>query len=284
MNVVIEPVHELLGYRACERLQKRVWGCDDIEVVPDFVLRTVVEGGGLLFGAYDGIGFGREMLGFVLSLLARREGGGLRHQSLMAGVRPDWQGKGVGFALKLAQREGVLRQGIELITWTFDPLESRNAHFNLNKLGAVATRLLPDHYGQMRDKPGRGQPSDRLFCEWHLSSERVRARLAGDTPPDLRLGELQTINRTQRLPGGLRAPFGFQTGLSAPRLLFEIPHDLQAVRRRDMELARAWRMEARRALCLYLDEGYLATGLFHQGDRSFLMLSQAPLPEVLGQP
>lgn len=283
-EIVIEPVHHHRGYRECEALQKAVWGFDDIAVVPDHALHTIVEGGGLLLGAYDGIGPGREMVGFVLSLLGWWEvGKSLRHQSLMAAVRDDWQGRGVGYALKRAQREHVLAQGIDLITWTFDPLESRNAHFNLNKLGAVVTRYMPEYYGEFRDARNRGLATDRFLCQWHLSSPRVEGRLAGKTP-ELPLGRAEAINSTRRLPTGLRAPVSFRTGLTGPILLYEIPTDLQMMKRRDLELARTWRTESRKALSLYFEDGYLVTGLFHEGDRSFLVLERAELEEVLARP
>ncbi|MGC9530089.1 MAG: GNAT family N-acetyltransferase [Candidatus Bipolaricaulaceae bacterium] len=281
---VIDPVRDHRGYRACEALQKAVWGFADVAVVPDHILHTIVEGGGLLLGAFDGVGPGREMIGFVLSLLGWADGRRLRHQSLMAAVRPDWQGRGVGVALKRAQREAVLAQGVSLITWTFDPLESRNAHFNLNKLGAVATRYLTDYYGEFRDARNQGLSSDRFLCKWHLEAVRTQSRLAGANPPDLPLGKMETVNRTTRLPSGLRAPAGFRADLTAPQLLLEIPADLQAMRRADMELARAWRSETRRALSIYFEDGYLATGLFHQGDRSFLVLERGEPARVVARP
>ncbi|HEC63208.1 MAG TPA: hypothetical protein ENI38_02290 [Candidatus Acetothermia bacterium] len=260
-----------------------MWGFSDIAVVPDHIIHTVVEGGGLLLGAYDGVGPAREMIGFALSLLGRWEDGSLRHQSLMAAVREDWQGRGVGYALKCAQREYVLRQGIKLITWTFDPLESRNAHFNLNKLGAIVTRYMPNYYGEFRDQRNRGLPSDRFLCEWHLTSPRVEARLARPGTEDLKLGEVETINTTRLLPSGLRAPDSFRAGLTSPTLLYEIPTDLQRLKRQDLELARNWRQQSRRALVLYLEAGYVVSGLFHQGNRSFLVLSKASPQEVLAR-
>ncbi len=281
---MIEPVRHQRGYWECEALQKAVWGFSDIAVVPDHIIHTVVEGGGLLLGAYDGVGPAREMVGFTLSLLGRWEDGSLRHQSLMAAVREDWQGKGVGYALKCAQREHVLKQGIKLITWTFDPLESRNAHFNLNKLGAIATRYLPNYYGKFRDKRNRGLTSDRFLCEWHLTSPRVEARLAHGWSEDLKLGQVETINSTRLLPSGLRAPASFRAGLTAPTLLYEIPSDLQRLKRQDLELARQWRQQSRRALGLYLEEGgYVVSGFFRQGNRSFLVLSRASPAEVLAR-
>lgn len=283
-DVVIEPVRDGAGYRACERLQQAVWGFADLAVIPDHLIHMVTGAGGLLLGAFDGIGPGREMIGFTLSVVGLLDGGMLRHHSLMAAVRPDWQDRGVGHRLKLAQREGVLAQGIGIITWTFDPLESRNAYFNLNKLGGLATHYLSNYFGELRDQRNRGVDTDRFLCQWHLNSPRVRSHLEGVRPPALALGDVDTINRTQRTASGLRAPAGFRADLGRPNLLFEIPTDFQALRKADLDLARAWRLEARRALGSYLDDGYLVSSLFRQGDRSFLVLEKSPLPKALERP
>ncbi|MFO8033780.1 MAG: GNAT family N-acetyltransferase [Candidatus Bipolaricaulota bacterium] len=282
-DLVIEPVAEHAGYRACERLQREVWGFADVALVPDHALHTIVEAGGLLIGAYDGVGPGREMVGFVLSLLGRHQEGPLRHCSMMAAVAPGWQNRGLGYRLKLAQREHVLQQGIHVVTWTFDPLESRNAHFNLNKLGAVVTGYLPNYYGEFRDKRNRGLASDRFLCEWHLDSERVRRRLEDDKSAlsATELGQMELANRSQRLPSGLRKPAGFQYEVQGEQLLFEIPADLQRLREEDLDLARAWRLETRKSLGTYMEEGYIGVQLLHQADRSFLILRRAQLGEVL---
>ncbi|HEU68463.1 MAG TPA: hypothetical protein ENN53_04515 [Candidatus Acetothermia bacterium] len=283
-DLVIEPVRDGAGYRACERLQQAVWGFSDLAVIPDHLIHMVVDAGGLLLGAFDGIGPGREMIGFTLSVVGLLDGGVLRHHSLMAAVRPGWQDQGVGYRLKCAQREHVLRQGIGIITWTFDPLESRNAHFNLNKLGGVVTQYLPNYFGELRDARNRGIDTDRFLCRWHLESPRVESYLRGGKPPALALGEIETVNRTQRTASGLRAPAGFRPDLRGANLLFEIPSDLQAMRKEDLDLARTWRLEARRALGAYLDEGYIVTSLFRQGDRSFLVLERSTLQRILERP
>lgn len=283
-EVIIEPVGDFSGYRACEQIQKAVWGFSDIAVVPDHLIHMLVQAGGLLLGAFDGIGPGRQMLGYSLSVLGLWEGGKLRHHSLMTAVRPGFQDRGVGQKLKLAQREHVLRQGIDLITWTFDPLESRNAHFNLNKLGGLVRRYIPNYFGEeMRDERNRGLPGDRFLCEWYLRAPRVEARLSGEVSLPLRLAEVQMINRTVRMSSGQRAPAGGRLGLSGSPLLFEIPGDLQTLKRENLEVARAWRGECRRFLKPYLEEGYIVTGLFREGDRGFLILERATLEEVLSR-
>lgn len=283
-DLVIEPLRDGAGYRACERLQQQVWGFTDLAVIPDHLIHMVTGAGGLLLGAFDGIGPGREMIGFALSVVGLLDGQTLRHHSLMAAVRPDWQDRGIGYKLKLAQRERVRAQGIGIITWTFDPLESRNAYFNLNKLGGVVAQYLPNYFGELRDARNRGMDTDRFLCQWHLDAPRVKSYLGGGRPPALALGDVETINRTQRTASGLRAPAGFRPDLRAPNLLFEIPSDLQTMRKEDLDLARTWRLEARRALGTYLDEGYLVSSLFRQGDRSFLVLEDPPLPKVLERP
>ncbi len=284
-ELVIEPVFDHAGYRSCERLQREVWGFADAALVPDHALHTIVEAGGLLLAAYDGIGPGREMVGFVLSLLGRSHNGALRHCSMMAAVAPAWQNQGVGYRLKLAQREHVLNQGIEVVTWTFDPLESRNAHFNLNKLGAVVTRYMPNYYGEFRDQRNRGLASDRFLCEWHLNSPRVRTRIEGGESAlsATELGQMELVNRTQRLPNGLRRPAGFRYDVQSDQLLFETPADLQRLREQDLDLARAWRLEARKALGAYMEEGHVGVQLLHQSERSFLILRRARLDEVLAE-
>lgn len=284
-DFVIEPVTDQAGYRACERLQREVWGFAEAALVPDHALQTMLDAGGLLLGAYDGIGPGKEMVGFVLSLFGRGDDGGLRHCSFMAAVAPGWQGRGVGYKLKLAQREHVLRQGIDRITWTFDPLESRNAHFNLNKLGAVVTHYVPNYYGEFRDQRNRGLSTDRFLCQWYLNAPRVRRRLEGAEArvSATELGDLELANRTQRLPSGLRKPLGFAYEPRRDRLLFEIPPDLHRLKEGDLELARAWRLESRKALTAYMDEGFIGVQLLHQADRSFLILRRAGLEEVLAE-
>jgi predicted GNAT superfamily acetyltransferase len=283
-DVVIEPVRDGAGYRACERLQKEVWGFNDIAVIPDHLIHMVTSAGGLLLGAFDGIGPGREMVGFTLSVVGVLDGPTLRHHSLMAAVAPGWQDKGVGYGLKCAQRDHVLAQGIKTITWTFDPLESRNAYFNLNKLGVVVAQYVPNYFGELRDARNRGMDTDRFLCQWRLDSPRVKSYLGGGKPPALALGDVDTINRSQRTAAGFRSPAGSRLGLRAGHLLFEIPSDLQTMRKADLDLAREWRLESRRALSTYMDEGYLVTSLFREGDRSFLVLERSPLATVLERP
>ena len=158
----IRPVSEQAEYLATERLQSEVWNLPDVEIVPLHVLVTAAKNGGLLLGAFDG----DRLAGFVFGFPGLTADGRLKHCSHMAGVHPDYRDQNLGYRLKLAQREVVLSQGIDLITWTFDPLEARNAWLNFHKLGAVCNTYLRNVYGDMRDGLNAGLPSDRLQVEW----------------------------------------------------------------------------------------------------------------------
>ncbi|MCD6321176.1 hypothetical protein J7L84_02895 [Candidatus Bipolaricaulota bacterium] len=271
-EITIRPLRSPRELRRCEALQREVWGMPELEVVPDYVLLTAAEGGGAVLGAFAG----EELVGFVLSFVGLSGEGELRHLSLMAGVKEEWRDKGLGYRLKLAQREHALQQGIGLITWTFDPLESRNAHFNLNKLGGIAREYLPEYYGELRDARNRGLPADRLLCEWHLNSPRVEARIRGQRPG---LPSGPVVN-----PGDGERLSPVRKDLEEPVVLVEIPADLQALKARSPKLAREWRFSCREALSHYLGVGYVVTGLLRREGRSFLVLENRDPGEILSEP
>jgi predicted GNAT superfamily acetyltransferase len=190
MPIEIRPIRTLDEYRAVERIQRVVWGHGDLDVVPDHLLVTMQRNGGLVLGAFEVLpeeGPEEEpgeredrLIGFALGFVGLSSGGQVKHCSHMVGVDPAYQNRDVGYRLKLAQREHVLAQGIDLITWTFDPLESRNARLNFHKLGATCNTYLRDLYGHMRDELNVGLPSDRFQVDWHIASAHVAGRLHGD--------------------------------------------------------------------------------------------------------
>ena len=166
-------------YLAVEEVQRLAWGLAEVEVVPTHLLITAQKNGGLVLGAFepqaDG---GQRMVGFVFGFAGLTGTGRLKHCSHMAGVVPERQGRNIGYRLKLAQREQVLALGIDLVTWTFDPLESRNARLNFHKLGVVCNTYLRHLYGAMRDELNAGLVSDRFQVDWHIC-QRPRRRPAG---------------------------------------------------------------------------------------------------------
>ncbi|MGB2671537.1 MAG: GNAT family N-acetyltransferase [Candidatus Acidiferrum sp.] len=160
-------------FQRCVGLQKEIWGEEDLEVEPATLFVVAEETGGQVLGAFDG----DRLVGYTLSVVGFRDGTVFLH-SHMTGVHGDYRDRGVGRALKLFQREEALGRGIRLIVWTFDPLEARNAYFNLKRLGAIARKYLPNLYGLTTSPLHLGLPTDRLLAEWQLDSARVMAAVS----------------------------------------------------------------------------------------------------------
>lgn len=223
-----------------ERLQAEIWGVEEAWIVPSHVLLIVAEYGGILLGArVDGM-----LVGFVLGFLARTEGR-FFHASHMLGVLPAWRQHGIGAALKRRQREVARQQGLDLMRWTFDPLEARNAHVNLHKLGAVCHVYRQDYYGPMQDALNRDLPSDRLLVEWNLEAPESRPDQGGTPPPVLR-----NIGGRPVLQWDAIAP-------DLP-IAIAVPGDLQTIKRDAPEVALAWRQAVREAFTLSFERGYQA--------------------------
>ncbi len=276
MTIEIRPIQTQDEYRAVEQLQRQVWDLDDVEVVPDHLLMTAQKNGGLVLGAFDAWP-GREseqLVGFVFGFAGLSPDGRLKHCSHMAGVAPTYQNQSLGHRLKLAQREHVLAQGIDLITWTFDPLESRNASLNFHKLGATCQTYLRDLYGSMRDTLNADLPSDRFQVEWHIASDHVTDRLRGDhsrlSLSMLRTDDVPLLNRP--LPGDPPRPPQTSLPIQGDRLLIQIPAYFQAIKASDMELARAWRLHTRVLFEAAFAGGYVVTDLlFEERQSSYLL-------------
>jgi predicted GNAT superfamily acetyltransferase len=172
-EIVIRHCDGLEELEACVALQKEVWGFDDIDIVPSRVFLVASKIGGQVIGAYRG----DELIGYALSIPGNRNGHVYLHSHMLA-VKDRYRNLGLGRKLKLAQRDDALEKGIELIEWTFDPLESKNAYLNIVKLGAVARRYNINQYGSFSSPLQGGLPTDRLVAEWWLRSDRVEAVLA----------------------------------------------------------------------------------------------------------
>jgi predicted GNAT superfamily acetyltransferase len=160
-------------FNRCVELQKEIWGEEDIEVEPATLFVVAAETGGQVLGAFDG----ERLIGYTLALVGFTDETLFLH-SHMTGVLATYRDRGVGRALKLFQREEALGRGIRLIVWTFDPLETRNAHFNLNRLGAIARKYFSNLYGVTTSPLHIGLPTDRLWAEWRLDSARVVAAVS----------------------------------------------------------------------------------------------------------
>ena len=179
-DITVRPLHSLDEFRRCVQITREVWGDSELETEPYITFVVADHSGGQVLGAFDG----DTLVGFTKAFIAVRDHTIYLH-SHMAAVLPSHRDRRVGRQLKLAQREDALRRDIRLIEWTFDPLETKNAHFNINRLGAISRRYISNFYGITTSPLHRGLPTDRLLVEWHLDSKRVIAAI-NDLAPEPR--------------------------------------------------------------------------------------------------
>jgi predicted GNAT superfamily acetyltransferase len=176
--IELRALTETRQFQEAVDLQKTVWGFTDVELLPVRLFVVATKVGGQAFAAYDG----NAMVGFLLSIPGLKPGGGSYLHSHMLGVLREYRNRGVGRLLKLRQREDALQRGIKLVEWTFDPLELKNAFFNMERLGAIVRRYVENQYGTTTSPLHGGLPTDRCVAEWWLASPHVEAVLAARAP------------------------------------------------------------------------------------------------------
>ena len=292
---ILETSEEMV---AVENLQRLIWPGSEVDIVPAHLLLAVVHNGGLVIGAYSSeistyelheSSADLSLVGFVFGfpgLYHVQDGQRLKHCSHMLGVHPVQRDKGIGFSLKRAQWQMVRRQGLEQITWTFDPLLSRNAHLNISRLGAVCSTYLREVYGEMRDGINAGLPSDRFQVDWWVNTQRVNRRLSRQARNSLDLahyfaGGAELINPSVIDEAGYPHPATGNwepqrvNGKYPPLLLVEIPSDFTALKANKPSLALEWRMHSRDLFETLFATGYLVTDFVHlpgTHPRSFYVL------------
>lgn len=173
--ITIRQLREHAEFQEAVRLQQQIWGFTEIELLPVRLFVTASKVGGHAFGAFDG----DRMIAFCLAIPGLKTSGQNYLHSHMLGVLPEYRDAGVGRLIKLEQRKDAIARGIELIEWTFDPLEVKNAYFNMERLGAVVLRYLPNQYGTTTSPLHGGLPTDRLVAEWYVNSTRAEAIVEG---------------------------------------------------------------------------------------------------------
>jgi predicted GNAT superfamily acetyltransferase len=256
-------------YEAIERLQAEIWG--PIGVAPRELLLVMAKEGGVVLLAFDE----DKPIGFAYGFLGLTKNNGLKLASHQAGVLPAYQDQGIGYQLKLAQREAALGKNLDQITWTFDPLQGRNARFNLRKLGAVCNTYFQNLYGEMTDSLNRGLPSDRFRVDWWLTSEHVTRRLRNEfTEPVLSPLEYPTLNPATELKNGLMAPAATLTMPTSSFCLVEIPSDLALLKQQAPELALQWRLQTREIFETAFGLGYTAIDLLRREERNYYLLQK----------
>jgi predicted GNAT superfamily acetyltransferase len=237
-GIIVRKCEDLDEFHRCVELQREIWREADLEVEPVTMFVVAAHTGGQVLGAFDGEG----MVGYTLALAGLRDRVPYLH-SHMTGVKSEYRDRGVGRMLKLFQREEALSRGIRLIQWTFDPLELRNAHFNLNRLGAICRKYQPNLYGVTSSPLHRGLATDRLLAEWHLDSARVVAAI-----------------------GNL-----VKTPLEAPAII-ELPAELERWQGEDSAQVSAVQARLREEFTKWFSKGYAAVALrTAPGNRAYLL-------------
>ena len=253
-GIVIRPLASIADYDEAVALQDEIWGAGFSDRVPAAILRVGQKVGGVSAAAFDADG---RMLGFVFGLTGVRDGR-LVHWSDMLAVRGHARGKHLGERLKGYQRDVLRDIGVQTILWTFDPLVARNAHFNLNRLGASIADYVPNFYGANTGSILHGGlPTDRLVAEWEVDASGASRAMGAAKTGDADAPRSATVSNGTPL---LIDPLS-----DAVRVYVPVPSDIETVLTSDPAAALAWRLATRDAMMHYLARGYRVTA-FHRGD------------------
>ncbi len=266
MNLTIRPIQSVEDGRFIEEISRAAWGTGDTDVIPGHLSTAVAnENGGIILLAFDGT----KPVGFCWGFWAFEEDKQQwKYASHETGVIPEYRGKRVGEQLKWAQRTAVLEKGYDLITWTYDPLETLNGSLNIRKLGAVCNRYKQNYYGDMEDPLNRGIPTDRFLVNWWIKSERVHRHAQGPIPS-------QTIDSILLKGGVLLNSFDQRDNTLSPvdidyqsaldkspwMVALAVPRHYQAIKNSNKPLALEWRLHTRALFEMVFECGYTAVNL-----------------------
>ncbi len=258
-RVEISRLESLEDLEACSDLQQGIWGFEDREIVPVNELLAISKSGGIVLGAWNTKK--EELVGFVFGMLGRQDGD-LIHVSRMMGVIPDFRESDVAYRLKYEQRREVLEQDLDLITWTFDPLLSVNAYFNIEKLGAEVVSYQEAVYGESTSWMNQGWDPDRFVLHWNIASDQVVERVENENRPDhdiqeyLDNDEYTRVNEVEYDYNNIPQPSSANLDYRRSNLLVEIPRNIAFIKSQDLDLAREWREHTRAIFKDYLRRDY----------------------------
>lgn len=248
----LDTIEEL---RELQAVEKEVWGMADEDALPLTLAIACRAAGNIFVGAFDG----KKLIGFAFGFLGRENGIPTIHSHMLA-VLDRYRHLDLGSRLKQAQRDRAMAMGIDEMTWTYDPLQSRNAHFNFSKLGVVSDTYKVDFYGPETSSMLHRNGTDRLWVRWALGSRGVRDRLAGKNGRTETLDAMRLLAPLVRFdPSGKPARAELAESLGRQRVSIEIPGDILEVERTDMGLAREWRESTRWAFCAAVGAGFIVT-------------------------
>jgi predicted GNAT superfamily acetyltransferase len=265
-DIQIRDLTTIDEFRQVVALEQAIWGYTDqgdLVTVPVFIF--TVHRGATLIGAFAA----ERMVGFAYAVIGMKHGKAMQW-SHMAGVLPEFRG-GLGYRLKLAQRDRALALGVDLIEWTFDPLQAMNAHFNFAKLGCVAEEYAANFYGESTSALHRGTPTDRLVASWKITEPHVTRRL--EQPPGLRARAQEVtaapvVNQT-RVSSGWREVSAMDLTRDDRRVWIEIPTGFTDMQQQAPELALKWRLDLRQMFEGYFGRGYRAVDFVLQREHGF---------------
>jgi predicted GNAT superfamily acetyltransferase len=245
-SIVIRDITDISEMRMVEQLQRDVWGVEDVDVFPALALRPQKDLGAILMGAFSG----EKMVGFVFGFPGILAGETIIHSDMLA-VSPEFRSFGLGYSLKLAQRDKAIEMGMEKITWTYDPLQLRNANLNFGKLGVIADRYDINYYGQTSSFL-HNFGTDRLWVTWQVNSDRVKDRVErGSAPGNLIEGSSVVVS-----VGDDNEPVSNEVVWGEP-IAIQIPADINRLKAEGNGKAERWREATRAAFTQALDAGYV---------------------------
>lgn len=266
-DMEIRELTKLEEFQRCVEIQKIVWGFDDpYDVVPLPLLLVSQRNDGIVLGAFDG----DRMVGFVYSLPGVHHGVRLQW-SHMLGVLEDYRNSDIGYRLKMAQYEMAQRLGYELVEWTYDPLESRNAYFNLRKLSCIAREYEVNIYGETSSPLHKGMPTDRFVVHWPIPP-LIKTLPDWTTVPETPA----LVTRTRQVGSDLLLIEDVDRIGEDEFLFVEIPENIQAVKAYSSDAALRWRIKTREVFLHYLQSGYVIYSFLRMSARSFYVLKHLP--------
>jgi predicted GNAT superfamily acetyltransferase len=280
-TIVIRDIDSFDDLRKVETLEQEVWGLSDRDVLPLTMAVATKAAGSIWIGAFDG----SRLVGFVFGFLGLEEGRLMVHSHMLA-VSDPYRHLHVGYKLKQAQRERALAMRIPVMTWTFDPLQSRNAHLNFSKLGVISTCYKVDFYGPETSSVLHRNSTDRLWVKWAMASRRVQQRLQGRDSRSEVMDALSRLVPLIRFNGdGKPVSTDLAAAVARQRIAIEIPSDISSIEAKDPELAREWRQATRWAFQEALKAGFFVAEFCRtirgqQGPSAYL-LEKVPVGEYV---
>jgi len=257
-------------FHTVEDLQREAWSFSDLDIVPAATLIATQHAGGIVLGAFEGA----LMIGFAYAFPALEDGRSSMHSHMLA-VKTDYRNFQAGFYLKREQSRRAIEMGLDEITWTFDPLQSLNAHLNFAKLGVISNRYIVNFYGEETSSPlHQGFGTDRLWVRWLLDSERVRVRLGDEqanhesrSASETRHGHFKSATDASIIESALIVGRDaiphlkeFDSRLASNSVSIEIPHNINGLKAGNPAIGGEWRHATRAAFIAAMEAGFTATG------------------------